>query len=406
VTTDIIRKFPALIWSAAVALSLTVIATTSALMIERYRLRSLDIPSTHLSATAIENGAVVIRMPNKTLIAEFARYEDELFAYLMFDYMRSRPALANRELLLTYALSGNKITYILREAFSGDLASGISDIYELTVQFPFLTPKWNIVDDRVLANYQYQSRTFVDAYTFPAYRSLEHLSQTEVVAYTRRFIRLKSSTDPRIRLQIEPVPLALTKEEAQQFAEDIVLIAKFYQLPLEFFLGIGAMENNYMNVKGDIGNAIWKDRPAKDDVILRRRDGRVLVLNESSGEWQITRETLRFAHSLYLRDKRDYEELPERLRPPKLLEVSGLDHVVLTTYAGILFRDLLDRFHGDRGTAVGAYNGGPGNPNARYEAGVKMVARHARKILEQAAALRGERVVNRRFLRSVPSHSR
>jgi len=405
-TTGIIRKFPSLIWGLAAALSLTAIATVSASMIDRYRLRSIDIPSSHGPATAIENGAVVIRMPNKTLIGEFARYDDEFFAYLMFDYMRSRPALANREFLLTYAVNGNKITYILREALSSDLASGISDIYKLTVQFPFLTPKWSIVDDRVLANHRYQSRTFVDAYTFPAYRSLEHLSQAEVVAYTRRFIRLKSNTDPRIRRQIEPVPTALTKGEAQQLAEDIVLIAKFYQLPLDFFLGIGAMENNYMNVRGDIGNAIWKNRPAKDDVILRRRNGRVLVLNESSGVWQITRETLRFAHSLYLRDKRDYGELPERLRPPKLLEVSGLDHVLLTTYAGILFRDLLDRFHGDQGAAVGAYNGGPGNPNARYEAGVRMVAQYARKVLEQAAALRGERVVNQRFLRSVPGPGR
>jgi len=166
------------------------------------------------------------------------------------------------------------------------------------------------------------------------------------------------------------------------------------------------MENNYMNVKGDLGHAVWKRRPAKDDIILRRQGNRVLVLNESSGVWQITRETLRYVHALYLRDKRNYALLPEHLRPPRSLDIAGLDHRVLTTYAGLLFRDLLDRFQGDAGTAVGAYNGGPGNPNAKYEAGVRTVADYARKILEQAAALRGRRVVDLQFLRAPNSTER
>jgi hypothetical protein len=160
------------------------------------------------------------------------------------------------------------------------------------------------------------------------------------------------------------------------------------------------MENNYMNVKGDLGHAVWKRRAAKDDIILRRSANRVLVLNESSGVWQITRETLRYLHSLYVRDKRDYAQLPEHLRPPRNLDIAGLDHKVLTTYAGLLFRDLLDRFQGDAGKAVGAYNGGSGNPNAKYEAGVRTVAEYARKVLEQAAALRGKRVVDLQFLRA------
>jgi soluble lytic murein transglycosylase-like protein len=71
---------------------------------------------------------------------------------------------------------------------------------------------------------------------------------------------------------------------------------------------------------------------------------------------------------------------------------------VLTTYAGLLFRDLLDRFGGDSTLAVGAYNGGPGRPNLRYEAGVRMAAEHARRVLEQAAALNGEAAAGRQWL--------
>jgi hypothetical protein len=65
--------------------------------------------------------------------------------------------------------------------------------------------------------------------------------------------------------------------------------------------------------------------------------------------------------------------------------------------AGLLFRDLLDRFHGDVARAVGAYNGGPGNPNPLYEEGVRMVADYARRVMEHAAALNGVQRLARPF---------
>jgi hypothetical protein len=123
-----------------------------------------------------------------------------------------------------------------------------------------------------------------------------------------------------------------------------------------------------------------------------------LVLNQASGVWQITRETLRYAHKLYLKDTRDYSQLPPRLQPPKELNPDDVDPAVLTTYAGLLFRNLLDRFHGDVASAVGAYNGGPGNPNQRYEEGVRMVADYARRVMEHAAVLNGRPAAGVNFL--------
>jgi soluble lytic murein transglycosylase-like protein len=78
--------------------------------------------------------------------------------------------------------------------------------------------------------------------------------------------------------------------------------------------------------------------------------------------------------------------------------VNDLVPEVLTTYAGLFFRDLLDRFPGEVALAVGAYNGGPGNPNLQYEAGVRLVAEHARRVLEHAAALRDRPAAGMRFL--------
>jgi hypothetical protein len=120
-------------------------------------------------------------------------------------------------------------------------------------------------------------------------------------------------------------------------------------------------------------------------------------LNESSGIWQITRETLRLAHRLFRKDTRNYSRLPEHLRPSKELDLNDVPPEVLTTYAGLFFRDLLDHFHGDVARAVGAYNGGPGTPNPQYEAGVRLVAEHARRALEHAAALHGRPAAGMRF---------
>src|SRR5437016_12727615 len=100
----------------------------------------------------------------------------------------------------------------------------------------------------------------------------------------------------------------------------------------------------------------------------------------------MTRETLRAAHQLYLHDKRDYSQLPARLRPPRELDLNNVSDAVLTTYAGLLLRDLLDHFGGDVEKAIGAYNGGVRTPNPDYASRVKNVADYARRIFEHASA--------------------
>jgi hypothetical protein len=110
-----------------------------------------------------------------------------------------------------------------------------------------------------------------------------------------------------------------------------------------------------------------------------------MVSDYAMGTWQITRETLRAAHQLYLHDKRDYSQLPARLRPPRQLDLNNVGDAVLTTYAGLLLRDLLDHFGGNVEKAIGAYNGGVRTPNQDYASGVKTIADYARRILEHAS---------------------
>ena len=85
-------------------------------------------------------------------------------------------------------------------------------------------------------------------------------------------------------------------------------------------------------------------------------------------------------------------------RPPRDLDPNHVEPRVLTVYAGLLFRDLLDRCGGDVNTALGAYNGGLRNPNMTYAGGVSAAARHARNVMEHAAVLNGP-AVGQQFLR-------
>ena len=344
------------------------------------------------------DGRSVVTLPNRFLVASVARYDDELYAYLMFTYLRGSPAFRNTEMLLTFRKSSGAIDYDIQVRLANDLLSSLDLLARAKASGLISDYTWRFVYIDAYRAFQYQTAIFETAYNRPSQRSLESLTRPELEDYIQRFVTFKSATDRRVQGSIEAAPKPLTRPQASQLADDIVTVSDFYSLPLDFFLGIGAMENNYMDVKGDLSHAVWKRRAGRGDVILKRRRGRVLVLNQASGIWQITRETLRYAHKLYLKDTRDYSLLPPELRPPKEFNPDEVNPEVLTTYAGLLFRDLLDRFHGDVASAVGAYNGGPGNPNPRYEEGVRMVADYARRIMESAAALDGRPAAGMDFL--------
>jgi hypothetical protein len=349
--------------------------------------RHLPLPTKPPPSVQIENGRLVFPLAPGILIADVGWFADELSAYLWFDYLRSRPGVQAQQVLLRVREQNQTPAYQIQVVVPNDAltaipflarleAKGYIDRFEL--QFSSLGPvEYN----------RKQTGVFVLAYKRPVAQNLEALTDKQLLSRTARFLAFKSRTDPRTRATGGSSPAALSQEQATELAADIIAVAKFYDLPLDVFLGIGAMENNYLSIRGDINHSTWKRKPAKDDIILKRRRHRVLVSDYSVGVWQITRETLRYAHALFLKDKRDYSQLPARLVPPAQLELDVTDPHVLTTYAGLLLRDLLDRFHGDVEKAVGAYNGGPRKPNPDYAAGVQIVASYARNVLERVTAV-------------------
>jgi hypothetical protein len=358
-----------------------------------YRLWPLDLPtsaSPRVPEAAVQGNRVVVPFTPGVGVAEVATFNDQLEAFLRFEYLRGREARNGHDtsrFLLTALDTAKGPSYKIFIVTDNDLLTAVPRLADLEGRN--LIPHYELYtwSRKDFAYYEEQSHMFDVVYDMPTEEKLETLNSFKLLPALARFLIFKSETDNRVVGGDDAAPRPLTRDQATQLAGDILDVARFYDLPLDYFLGVGAMENDYMDVNGDLTHAVWKKRVQRGDIVLRRTRRCVMVSDYAIGTWQITRETLRAAHQLYLRDKRDYSRLPARLRPPRELDLNSVNDAVLTTYAGLLLRDLLDHFGGDVDKAIGAYNGGVRTPNPAYASGVKTVADYARRILEHASTL-------------------
>jgi hypothetical protein len=367
---------------AALALSALALGSWGA---DRLWPRHMRVSAQHRHlAPRVQGRHVSVPISNDVACAEIASFDDQLEAFLRYEYFRGRDPDDAAKIFLTVGYAGKRSNHKIYLLVENDQLTAVPRLdrmvaHSLITHYELVA--WTRQD---LAFAQQQSRMFENAYNLPTEQKLETLPSFQLLPALADFLVFKSQTDWRVIGQSTSAPQPLTRHQALRLASDIFDVAHFYNLPLDYFLGVGAMENNYMDVNGDLTHAIWKTRAERGDIVLERGRKRVLVSDYSIGTWQISRETLRAAHQLYLKDKRHYDQLPPRLRPARELDVNSVDSEALTTYAGLVLRDLLDRFDGNVDQAIGAYNGGVRNPNPAYAAGVKNVALYARRVLEHA----------------------
>ena len=356
-----------------------------------YRLWPLDLPASARPkppVTAIRGKQLIVPFSPGVPAAEIATFNDQVEAFLRFEYLRGREAREGHDtsrMLLTATTTKKGPRYKIFVVTDNDLLSADPQLASLESRNLITRYEFQTWLQNDLSYYQQQSHTFDVAYDVPTEQKLETINSSKLLPALAQFLIFKSQTDNRVVDATDAAAQPLTREQAVQLATDILDVAHFYDLPLDYFMGVGAMENDYMDVNGDLTHAVWKKRAQRGDIVLRRTRKRVMVSDYAMGTWQITRETLRAAHQLFLHDKRDYSQLPARLRPPRELDLNSVNDAVLTTYAGLLLRDLLDHFGGDVEKAIGAYNGGVRTPNPAYANSVKNVADYARRILEHAS---------------------
>src|SRR5437764_858771 len=357
-----------------------------------YRLWPLDLPASahpRMPVTVVKDNRLVVPFSLEVPAVEIATFNDQLEAFLRFEYLRGREAREGRDTSHMYLTATNTKKgpqYKIFLVTDNDLLSAVPQVASLKGRNLITHYEFQTWSQKEYNYYQQQSHMFDVAYDVPTDQKLETISSSKMLPELAQFLIFKSQTDNRVVDNSDTAARPLTREQATQLASDILEVAHFYDLPLDYFMGVGAMENDYMDVNGDLTHAVWKKRAERGDIVLRRTRKRVMVSDYAMGIWQITRQTLRAAHQLYLHDKRDYSQLPARLRPSRELDLNNVSDAVLTTYAGLLLRDLLNHFGGDVEKAIGAYNGGVRSPNPVYASSVKNIADYARRILEHATA--------------------
>lgn len=372
------RHFP-----RAVAAILLAALTLSAWTAYRVWPRSISVGvHNRIPSPRRQGHRVIVPISSDVACAQIGSFDDQLEAFLRFEYIRGRDPEEASKIFLAANRSVGRTSYKIYLLVENDQLTAAPHLNRLKARG--LINRYELISwsQQQLALAQEQSHIFETVYDLPSDQRLENLPSFQLLPALADFLVFKSQTDWRVVGKTAGAPEPLTRRQALRLASDILDVAHFYNLPLDYFLGVGAMENNYMDVNGDLKHTVWKARAEHGDIVLQRRRQRVLVSDYSMGTWQISRETLRRAHQLYLKDKRSYDQLPPRLRPARDLDLNSLDRSVLTTYAGLVLRDLLDHFDGDVDRAIGAYNGGVGNPNPAYAAGVKNVALYARRVLE------------------------
>ena len=384
-----IRRFLAnLLFIGGICFNVFLVALSVNLAYLKYWPQQLHLdPYACIPRPSFVHGRFTLPYTDQHPVAHVASYNDALQAFLQFQFLCSRTGLDGVRLLLTAIPTEAGLSYRIFVIGQDDLLTDLSRLGQLEGRRLIPRTEMTVWSDSELSLYENQSHLFAVAGNIPVQQKLETLDPSELQAALADFLMFKSETDIRVLQDMDPKPQPLTHAQAEQSAADIMAVARFYDLPLDYFLGVGAIENDYMDVNGDLTHAIWKAHAQTGDIILQRRRKRVLVSDYSVGAWQITRETLRVAHRIYLRDKRDYSLLPEHLRPSRELDLNTLNGPVLTTYAGLLLRELLDHYHGDVQEAIGAYNGGTVAPNPHYALAVTGIADYARRILEHAPIL-------------------
>lgn len=378
-----------------IALFLTIIAIILGASTAIY-LWPRKLPPTRLPEAlqvTMEGGKLAISLPTPVAMAQVGDYPRTLPAYLYLGFLRSQSGVNPLNVLLCTGPGKPGRDHRLFLKVPNNILRSVPYLDSLMAQGSisgFTLYGWSRAN---LSACREQSKRLASQFRSPPRRRLYQIPDRRLIGPMADFLVFKSETDIRVRKRRDPTLAALNVSQARQLAEDILVVSRFYSLPLDYFLAIGAMENNYMSVRGDLDHVVWKTHPQPGDVVLERRHGLVLVRNYSLGVWQITLDTLRYAELLYLRDRhtRDYSLLPKGLQPQITQNPDDIRPETLTTYAGLIFRKLLDRFHGNVMLAVGGYNGGPNNPNLAYADSVRRIARYAQRVIYHAVVIASNR---------------
>src|ERR1035437_4731667 len=198
-----------------------------------YHYRILPLPSaphSSLPEIAIVDGVTQVKMPNGNLLGDVGNYSDELTAYLRFEYLEGLPSLSGTQILMTSTEMQGKPVYRLYLVLPNNVFPAVHRLEQLRIDgfiegFRLLSPP-----TVQLRDWEEQTRLFDSAYLRQVRKRLLQLPQSELTSAVAEFILFKVKTDPRVWKQIVPVKKVVSPEESEEFAADMIAVAKFYKI--------------------------------------------------------------------------------------------------------------------------------------------------------------------------------
>lgn len=167
-------------WRLTAAAALLGCLTWAAL---RFWPRPLSVRMTTLvPVVSFSDGRPVFAVPGRAVVAEVARYSDELFACLMAGYLRGTSTFRDSEVMMTYRQENHRMVYSIQiRPASADLTSDLFSLYSAKARGLIADTNWHFVNAATLGGFRRQNRIFEMSYNFPVRRHFDHLTRAELI---------------------------------------------------------------------------------------------------------------------------------------------------------------------------------------------------------------------------------
>jgi len=166
-------------------------------------------------APKIQDNRLVVRFSPALASAEVATFNDQLGAFLHFEYLRGREARSGNDtsrILLTAFDTPKGPSYRIFIVSDNDLLTAVPQLARLKGNNLITHYELTTWTEKDFAYYRQQSHMFDVAYGVPTEQKLESLSSFRLLPALARFLVFKSQTDNRVLERSDAAPRPLTTE--------------------------------------------------------------------------------------------------------------------------------------------------------------------------------------------------
>lgn len=206
------RVHPVLVWGVAAAVVAPVIGL--GIWVLRHSPPRPEAPAARdLPVVRVDGGVTKVEVQLGTLLGEVGEYDDELTAYLRFEYLRGlKQVAAGNVLMVSKEEVQGEPKYRLYILLPNDLLAGGAYLGGLEADRYIERFRLEVAAEAQVNEWKKQTELFYEAYNKPVQEKLLSLPASYLTTAVGRFILFKVKTDRRVREQIEPVPPALSEE--------------------------------------------------------------------------------------------------------------------------------------------------------------------------------------------------